>query len=167
MLRGLIERDRKLLGLLSQTAYAAVLRTFMDNLLSWVHPGFSVFAGPPVDGAALASLQSQGRYITRPALAMNALRKLEDGPLSLETPPEPRTGASTITLDPLEWIHRLTAHVPDPGRNLISIYIQGGKGKSPHKHFYPGGQCEMAAGRTEEGRRSREQAARCRVRSGY
>ena len=56
------------------------------NLLSWVHPGCSVFAGPPVDGAALASLESQGRYTTRPALAMNALRKLEDGPLSLETP---------------------------------------------------------------------------------
>jgi len=82
-----------------------------------------------IDGAALASLECQGRYITRPALAMNALRKLEDGPLSLETPPEPRTGASTITLDPLEWIHRLTAQVPDPGRNLISISIQEGNGK--------------------------------------
>jgi len=30
-----------------------------------------------IDGAALASLEWQGRYITRPALAMNALRKLE------------------------------------------------------------------------------------------
>jgi len=28
VLRGLIERDRKLLGLLSQTAYAAILKTF-------------------------------------------------------------------------------------------------------------------------------------------
>ena len=44
-----------------------------------------------IDGAALASLECQGRYITRPALAMNALRKLEDGPLALETPPDPRT----------------------------------------------------------------------------
>jgi len=195
-LRGLIERDRKLLGLLSQTAYASILKTFqalfdrtdvrpgcvislqtfgayganfnphaqglvsdgvfsdereflplpsldtaavmevfrclllgrlhragrlsenfMRNLLSWVHPGFSVFAGPAVDGAAAASLESQARYITRPALAMDALQKLYDGRLTLETPPDPRTGATTITLDPLEWIHRITAHIPDPGRH--------------------------------------------------
>ncbi len=166
VLRGVVERDRKLLGLLSQTAYAAILKTFqaffdrrdvrpgcvislqtfgaygcnfnphahalvsggvfnrdgeflplpdpdpaavmevfrrlflerlhraerlsetfMHNLLSWGHPGFSVFAGPPVDAAALPALESQSRYITRPALAMDALERLDDGSLSLETPP--------------------------------------------------------------------------------
>ena len=201
VLRGLIERDRKLLGFLSQTAYAAILKTFqaffdrrdvrpgciislqtfgayganfnphahalvsdgvfhrdgeflplpvpdpaavmevfrrlflnrlhraerlsetfMRNLLSWVHPGFSVFAGPPVDGAALASLESQSRYITRPALAMDALEKLDDGTLSLETPPDPRTGATRVVLDPLEWIHRITAHIPDPGSHCQRFY---------------------------------------------
>jgi hypothetical protein len=62
--------------------------TFMHNLLSWVHPGFSVFAGPPVDGAVLGSIESQSRYITRPAPAMDALEKLDDGTLSLKTPPD-------------------------------------------------------------------------------
>ena len=95
---------------------------FMRNLLSWVHPGFSVFAGPAVDGAAAASLESQARYITRPALAMDALQKLDDGRLTLETPPDPRTGATRITLDPLEWIHRITAHIPDPGRHCQRFY---------------------------------------------
>jgi hypothetical protein len=32
--------------------------SFMQNLLSWVHPGFSVFAGSPVEAAALTLLQS-------------------------------------------------------------------------------------------------------------
>jgi hypothetical protein len=59
---------------------------FMQNLLSWVHPGFVVFCGPPVDAAALTSLESQARYITRPALAMDALQKLDDGNLAFETP---------------------------------------------------------------------------------
>ncbi len=77
---------------------------FVRNLLSWVHPGFSVFAAPSVDGAAATSLESQARYITRPALAMDALKKLDDGSLTLQTPPVPRTGANAITLDPLEWI---------------------------------------------------------------
>ncbi len=96
--------------------------TFMHNLLSWVHPGFSVFAGPPVDGAALASLESQSRYITRPALAMDALEKLDDGTLALETPPDPRTGATCVVPDPLQWIHSITAHIPDPGSHCQRFY---------------------------------------------
>jgi len=200
-LRGLFERDRKLLGLLSQTVYASILKTFqalwdrpdvrpgcvvslqthgayganfnphahalvsdgvftrqgeflplpsldaaavmevfrrlllarlhqaerlsesfMRNLLSWVHPGFSVFAGPSVDGASAASLESQGRYITRPALAMDALQQLDDGNLALETRPDPRTGVTRLVLDPLEWIHRITAHIPGPGRHCQRFY---------------------------------------------
>lgn len=34
---------------------------FMHNLLSWVHPGFSVYAGPPVDAAQIVSLETQAR----------------------------------------------------------------------------------------------------------
>jgi hypothetical protein len=94
----------------------------MRNLLSWVHPGFSVFAGPPVEPAALTSLESQARYITRPALAMDALQPLDDGRLALETPPDPRTGATMLTLDPLEWIHRITAHIPDVGQHCRRYY---------------------------------------------
>ncbi len=53
---------------------------FRDQLLSWAHlpqagcpTGFSDFAGPAVEGSAAASLESQARYMTRPALAMDAL----------------------------------------------------------------------------------------------
>jgi len=168
VLRGMFERERSLLGLLSQTAYASILKTFqallgrndvrpgcvlslqtygayganfnphchglvtdgafsadgeflplpsldasavrevfrrmlllrlhqaerlsesfMQNLLSWVHSGFSVYAGPPVEAAEIPSLESQARYITRPVLAMDALEKLDGGSLVLETPPDP------------------------------------------------------------------------------
>jgi len=75
-----------------------------------------------VDAAALAALESQSRYITRPALAMHALEKLQDGTLSLDTPPDPRTGATRVVLDPLEWIHRITAHIPDPGNHCQRFY---------------------------------------------
>jgi len=87
-----------------------------------VHPGFSVYAGSPVDAAEIASLQSQARYITRPAVAMDALQKLDDGNLVMDTPADPKTGATSITLDPLEWIHRLTSHIPDPGRHCQRFY---------------------------------------------
>jgi hypothetical protein len=94
----------------------------MQNLLTWVHSGFSVYAGPPVDAAESASVESRARYITRPALAMDALRKLDDGSLVLETPPDPRTGATSIVLGPLEWIHRITSHIPDPGKHCQRFY---------------------------------------------
>jgi len=71
-------------------------------------PGLLGLCRTPVDAAALTSLESQARYITRPAMAMDALQKLEDGNLALETPPDPRTGATRLALDPLEWIHRIT-----------------------------------------------------------
>jgi hypothetical protein len=89
---------------------------FRDQLLSWVHPGFSVFAGPAVAASAVESLESQARYITRPSLAMDALEKRDDGTLAMQTPPDPRTGADRVAFDLLEWIHRITAHIPDPGQ---------------------------------------------------
>jgi hypothetical protein len=88
----------------------------------WVHAGFSVFAGRPVEAAALTSLESQARYITRPALAMDALHRLDDGNPVLETPPDPRTGATSTVLDPFEWIQRITLHIPDPGRHCQRFY---------------------------------------------
>ena len=63
-----------------------------------------------------------GRAITLPALAMDAPEKLDDCTLSLKTPPDPRTGASRVVLDPLEWIHRITVHIPDPGRHCQRFY---------------------------------------------
>ena len=94
----------------------------MKNLLSWVHPGFSVFAGPPVQLGAPESLESQARYIARPAMAMDALQQRPDGTLAMETPPDPRSGATLVVLDPLEWIHRITAHIPDPGQHTRRSY---------------------------------------------
>jgi hypothetical protein len=70
----------------------------------------------------MTSIESQARYITRPAMAMDALQELEDGNLVLETPPDPRTGTTLLALDPLECIHRITAHIPDPGRHCQRLY---------------------------------------------
>ena len=63
---------------------------------------------------------------------MDALQKEPDGSLTLQTPPDPRTGASFITLDPLEWIHRITAHIPNPGqhtRRLHGAYSNRSRGR--------------------------------------
>jgi len=53
--------------------------SFMQNLLSWVHPGFSVYGGPPVHATEIATIESLARHITRPVLVMDALEKLDNG----------------------------------------------------------------------------------------
>ena len=53
---------------------------------------------------------------------MDALQRLDDGSLVVETPPDTKTGATSMTLDPLEWIHRITSHIPDPGRHCQRFY---------------------------------------------
>jgi hypothetical protein len=211
-LRGLVERDRKLLGLLSRTAYEAIRKSFqtlfersdvrpgcivslqtfgafgcnfhphchaivtdgvftpegeflplpsldtsvivevfrqlllrrlhqaerlsedfMQNLLSWAHPGFSVFAGPPVDPSQLQSLESQARYVTRPAIAMDSLKIQPDGSLLLQTTPDPRTGQTSIVLDPLEWIHR--THIPSLEHRFRQSVLEFFNRPEPNGYF--------------------------------
>jgi hypothetical protein len=63
---------------------------FMENLLSWVHPGFSVFAGEPLSPQDAGQLECLARYITRPPPAADSIRRGDDGLLQITTPPDPR-----------------------------------------------------------------------------
>ncbi len=93
----------------------------MENLLSWVHPGFSVFAGEPLSPQDPEQLERVARYITRPPLAADSIRR-HDGLLKITTPPNPRTGSTVRLFDPLDWIHAVTAHIPDRGRHYVRYY---------------------------------------------
>jgi hypothetical protein len=55
-------------------------------------------------------------------MAMDALEQRRDGAFAMETAPEPRSGATVVVPDPLEWIHRLTAHIPDPGQHTLRSF---------------------------------------------
>ena len=96
---------------------------FMENLLSWVHPGFSVFAGEPLSPEDAGQLERLARYVTRPPLAADSIRRTNNGMLEITTPPDPRTGATVRLFDPLDWIHAITAHIPDRGRHCVRYYV--------------------------------------------
>jgi Putative transposase len=68
------------------------------------------------------SFERVARYITRPALAIDSIRRREDGRLEIQTPLDPRTGATVRIFDPLEWIHAVTAHIPDRGQHQVRYY---------------------------------------------
>ena len=69
----------------------------------------SVFAGPPIPPEDRQQLEQLARYIARPPVALEAIRMQDEGRLSVTTPPDPHTGATTLILDPLDWIHAVTA----------------------------------------------------------
>ena len=74
---------------------------------------------PPQNSEQLERL---ARYITRPPLAADSIRRRDDGLLQITTPPDPRTGSTVRLLDPLDWIHAVTAHIPDRGRHCVRYY---------------------------------------------
>jgi len=90
--------------------------SFMQNLLTWRIRDF----------LSLRDRQCKPRKLHRcnhrAVLAMDALEKQADGRLAMETPPDPKTGATSMEMDPLAWIHRITSHIPDPGRHCQRLY---------------------------------------------
>ncbi len=80
------------------------------QLLTWVHPRFSVYAGPAVNAAETTSIEAQARYITRPVFAMDAFANHDDVRLVIETPPDPKTSATSIDLDPAAFFTLPLAH---------------------------------------------------------
>jgi hypothetical protein len=95
---------------------------FRDALLSWVHSGFSVYARQVIDADDRDQLERMARYLTRPPLAIGAVREDPMGQVVVETPPHPRTGATAITLDPIQWLHAVTTQIPDPRQHLVRYF---------------------------------------------
>jgi len=62
------------------------------------------------------------RYIARAPFALGKLHILPGDRVRVDTPPDPRTGATHVELDAFEFIHRVTTQIPDARRHLIRYY---------------------------------------------
>ena len=62
------------------------------------------------------------RYAVRPPVAMDRVHESEDGQVVLEIPPDHRSGATTLSLDPLEWMRRITNQIPAKGTHLVRYF---------------------------------------------
>src|SRR5213592_3770232 len=63
----------------------------------------------------------RGAAAGRPPLAADSIRRHE-GSIEITTRPDPRTGSTHRLFDPLDWIHAVTAHIPDRGRHCVRYY---------------------------------------------
>jgi hypothetical protein len=50
------------------------------------------------------------RYLVRAPVASDRVHEAPDARVLLEIPPDRRSGAGTLVLDPLEWLRRITSH---------------------------------------------------------
>ncbi|UCF67519.1 MAG: transposase zinc-binding domain-containing protein [Acidobacteriota bacterium] len=73
---------------------------FMQNLLSWEHSGFSARLGVAIGADDRAGLERLVRYIVRVPVPAGTVR-IAGRAVIVCTPPDPRTGATQLSLDPL------------------------------------------------------------------
>ncbi|MGH7820172.1 MAG: transposase, partial [Candidatus Binatia bacterium] len=76
----------------------------------------------PVEALDTASLERLTRYITRAPIRIDAIEIDDEGRVRITTPPDPRSGATELALDPLEWIHAITSQIPDRRQHVVRYY---------------------------------------------
>ena len=114
---------------------------FRERLLSFRHGGgFSVYGRHLILNEEPARLAHMARYAVRAPVSMDRVHTTDDGRVLLEIPPDPRTRATVLVLDPLEWVRRITNQVPERGQHQVRYYgaysnrarrIYRGEGGSP------------------------------------
>ena len=91
-------------------------------LLSWHHSGFSVHnlvTVPAGDGRALEAL---ARYCLRNPVSLARLQWAPGSGTTTYLPQTGHDGDKAETLEALDFVARLLAHVPDPRRHLVHYY---------------------------------------------
>jgi len=94
---------------------------FRDQLLSW-RGGFSVYSRHLILNEEPARLAHMARYAVRAPAVTDRVTATDDGRALLEIPPDPRSGATTLVLEPLEWVRRITNQVPASKAHMVRYY---------------------------------------------
>jgi len=89
-----------------------------DRILSWPHTGFNVHS--LVRAKTKPEAERVGKYMLRPILALERLTLLEgEGKVGYR---HGEKGGELETMDYLEFIARVTSHIPDKGQVMVRYY---------------------------------------------
>ncbi len=139
-----------------------ISETFLETLATWRHGGgFSAYARHLILNEEPARLAHMTRYLVRPPVATDRIHATTEGRVLIETPTDPRTGATTLLLDPVEWVRRMTNQIPDARMHLVRYYAAYAN-RSRKRYRSGHGEVEVEASRAEGalGRASRASWAR-------
>jgi hypothetical protein len=89
-----------------------------ERILSWRHTGFNVHSR--VRARTKLEAERVGKYMVRPVLALDRLLFLDrEGKVGYR---HGQNGAELETMDYLEFIARVTSHIPDKGQVMVRYY---------------------------------------------
>ncbi len=91
-------------------------------LLSWRHSGFSVHNSVTVPAGDRRALEALARYCLRNPVSLARLRWTPGSETATYLPRGGHDDERAETLDALDFVARLLAHVPDPRRHLVHYY---------------------------------------------
>ena len=113
-------RERLLGSLLDKRA---ISRELVQKLLAWRHPGFSAHVGEPIAAEDKQRLEHTAAYLVRNPLSLKKLVYLDGRQAVLyRSRLNPALGRNFEAMDPLEWLARMSDHIPDPGQHLTLFY---------------------------------------------
>jgi hypothetical protein len=113
---------------LGRRAGARVRRLGQDPDAPWVtsrgprhatREGFDLHADVAVPAGDRARLESLCRYVFRPPLAQERLRRTADGHIVVTLKSRWRDGTTHLVFEPVEFLEKLAALVPRPRLNLV------------------------------------------------
>jgi hypothetical protein len=110
-----------------------------ERILSWPHSGFNVHS--LVRAKTKIEAERVGKYMLRPILALERLTFLEpEGKVGYRWG---RDGAEqeTEVMDYLEFIARVTSHIPDKGQVMVRYY-----GLYANAHIYRSSEADVRGG---------------------
>jgi hypothetical protein len=115
-------RERMLARLLDRHAISPEL---VQKLLGWRHPGFSAHVGESIPPQDRQRLEDTAAYLVRNPLSLRKLVYLDGQQAVLyRSRMNPSLGRNFEALDPLEWLARMSDHIPDPGQHRTILYGQ-------------------------------------------
>jgi hypothetical protein len=110
-----------------------------ERLLSWPHSGFNVHS--LVRAKTKPEAERVGKYMLRPVLALERLTFLEpEGNIGYRWGRD-GAGQETEVMDYLEFIARVTSHIPDKGQVMVRYY-----GLYANAHIYRSSEADVCGG---------------------
>ena len=160
---GVIEELFRRLVLRSLHRQERLSEEFRANLLSWVHSGFSVHVGPRLYPTDPESFERLGRYVVRVPMPQKDVRLTPEGQVHVTIPVDPRTGQTELTLDPLEWIHKVVQQIPAPRQHMVRYYGAYANRRRRRLQEAAKGAASMDAAGPAEGQRAAPRASWARL----
>jgi len=109
--------------------FRPVIQDVVAKILHWRHTGFSVHS--EVRAQTKSEAERVGTYMIRPLLSLKRL--FFDETADRVRYQSSRHGSQQESMDYLEFIARVTSHIPDKGQVMVRYY---GLCKALHKPYY-------------------------------